>query len=322
MPNVSIIIAAYNNARFLRRAIDSALAQSHPACEVIVVNDGSTDRTAEIMGGYGDRIIAVHQSNMGGCAARNRGLQCASGEFVKFLDADDYLALDSIAVQCRHSSRDGIGPLIVHYQDAQWIDEAGDVIVTDMPQSGATGHNQDFANSVAWVVRHSPLTSCPLHRKVLLDSVGGFDVRVPRSQEQDLHIRLALTGVQFVQLPGVGYFYQQHHSEGRVSNDKTEATLGGMLEACRRHLVLARVKFGANLPSVLAEAFGERLWRLGRLATRAGLPDLGTECFLEAYSVSPSNKMVSGSGIYRAAVSTVGAINAEKVGMLFAKLRR
>ena len=89
LPTVSVILPAYNAEQSLATSIDSALAQS-PSLEVIVINDGSTDRTEEIALSYGNRIQYLKQANQGQGAARNSGLRLATGEFIAFLDADDY----------------------------------------------------------------------------------------------------------------------------------------------------------------------------------------------------------------------------------------
>ncbi len=95
-PTISIIIPTYNSARYLPEAIDSILQQSYPHYEIIVVDDGSTDNTPAVLGSYQHPIRYVYQENQGVAAARNTGLSLAQGEFVLFLDADDYLALPTM----------------------------------------------------------------------------------------------------------------------------------------------------------------------------------------------------------------------------------
>ncbi len=87
---VSVIIPTYNSAISLCRAIDSALSQEHKPSEIIVINDGSTDDTPNVVKNYGDNIIYIEQDNQGQGSARNAGLKVATGRFVAFLDADDY----------------------------------------------------------------------------------------------------------------------------------------------------------------------------------------------------------------------------------------
>src|ERR1700752_2148656 len=93
---VSVGIPCQNQARFLGEAIDSALRQTCPPMEVIVVDDGSTDGTASVAQGYA-AVKYVRQPNEGAPSARNRGLHSSKGEFVLFLDADDRLLPDALA---------------------------------------------------------------------------------------------------------------------------------------------------------------------------------------------------------------------------------
>lgn len=86
---ISVPMCVYNGETYLAEAIDSVLAQTYPNVEVILVDDGSTDRSADIARGYGDRVRYIYQPNMGIGAARNRGLAASRGEFIAILDADD-----------------------------------------------------------------------------------------------------------------------------------------------------------------------------------------------------------------------------------------
>jgi glycosyltransferase involved in cell wall biosynthesis len=96
---VSVIIPAYNAARYVAEAIDAALAQSHPPHQIIVVDDGSKDNTGEVCGRYGDRIVYIRQQNRGECGARNRALEAATGTYISLLDADDLCAPDRLRRQ-------------------------------------------------------------------------------------------------------------------------------------------------------------------------------------------------------------------------------
>lgn len=91
MPTVSVIIPAYNAARTILRCVNSVLEQSFKDVECIVIDDGSSDNTAEILGGIGDeRLRYIHKENGGVSSSRNRGLDEAKGEYICFMDADDY----------------------------------------------------------------------------------------------------------------------------------------------------------------------------------------------------------------------------------------
>ncbi|MEM6324322.1 MAG: glycosyltransferase family A protein [Pseudomonadota bacterium] len=98
MARSSVIIPAYNSAASLPASIEAALAQTQPALEILVIDDGSTDDTAAVAARYGNRIRLLRQANAGQGAARNHGLREARGEFVTFLDADDCWEPDFLAV--------------------------------------------------------------------------------------------------------------------------------------------------------------------------------------------------------------------------------
>jgi len=106
-PRFSVIIPAYNAAAFITRAIDSVLAQTWPAEEIIVVDDGSGDATADIVAGYGERVRSLRQDNAGVSAARNAGARAASGDWLAFLDADDWYYPDRLKWHAQWIARDG-----------------------------------------------------------------------------------------------------------------------------------------------------------------------------------------------------------------------
>lgn len=98
-PTVSVIIPVYNAEQFLAEAIESVLGQSVPPQQVIVVDDGSTDQSAQVARRYADYIHLEQQRNAGSAAARNRGVALAQGDFLAFLDNDDYWAPEKLALQ-------------------------------------------------------------------------------------------------------------------------------------------------------------------------------------------------------------------------------
>lgn len=97
LPRASVIINNYNYARFLREAIESALRQTYPDTEVIVVDDGSTDNSRDVIRSFGDRIVPVFKENGGQGSAFNAGFAASTGDFVCFLDSDDTLFPDAIS---------------------------------------------------------------------------------------------------------------------------------------------------------------------------------------------------------------------------------
>ena len=104
MPAVSIVIPVYNIGKYLEKCLDSVVAQTFPDIEIIVVNDGSTDNSPEIIARYADkdsRIVVIDKSNEGLAYARKSGIEAARGTYIYHLDGDDYLELDAIELLYR-----------------------------------------------------------------------------------------------------------------------------------------------------------------------------------------------------------------------------
>ena len=122
-PLVSIIIPAYNAEKYIQRALESALAQTYKDIEIIVIDDGSTDKTAEIIKTYQDpRIIYFFQKNQGQGPARNNGIKKSQGEYITFLDADDYYFPEKVEKQVRflenHSEYQAVYCNALHFYSA------------------------------------------------------------------------------------------------------------------------------------------------------------------------------------------------------------
>ena len=119
----SCVIPVYNGQRFLGEALDSALAQSHPPYEIIVIDDGSTDATPAVAARYGDRITYHRQKNAGPAAARNCGFRVANGELVAILDADDLWHPEKLARQAaRFAARPELAISLTHMRNF-WVPE-------------------------------------------------------------------------------------------------------------------------------------------------------------------------------------------------------
>lgn len=179
-PLVSILIPCFNAERYVGAAIDSALAQDHPRVEVVVVDDGSTDGSLDVIRRYADRPSFRFESgpNRGGNAARNRLLQLAQGEFVQYLDADDLLDPKKVST-CLAAMGEDIDMVFC------------DFIVSSSGQCREVRFEAMGDDVVEYFVRQSVQTSIPLHRAAALRQVGGFDETLQCCQEYELHLRLA-----------------------------------------------------------------------------------------------------------------------------------
>jgi glycosyltransferase involved in cell wall biosynthesis len=223
---ISVVIPCRNDAAHVGDAIRSALGQTYPRREVVVVDDGSTDGSIDVIKSFGDAVRWETGANHGGCAARNRGLALAHGELIQFLDADDVLGPEKLSRQAPEARRH---PDALTYCDYEW---------RDLATGKALGvHSRDCCgyDPVEFVLRTQRLqTSAPLHWKFRLEQAGGFREGLPCAQEYDLHLRLACRGVRFVHVPEV--LYAVRVRAGSVSSDSVRVLdqhAGICGEACR-----------------------------------------------------------------------------------------
>lgn len=185
-PKVSVIIPAFNAEKTLRRAIDSAFAQSYSNLEVVVVNDGSRDRTASIVASYGSRIVASDQPNSGAAAARNRGAQLATGEFLAFLDADDLWHPRKLELQTAvFRAHPEIALCSTHWSICY---DSGNVpsLDTQDVQDAPVEIVEDFNRIFALPYLGTPTVMIPLR---VFQSCGGFDESLSTSEDVDLWLR-------------------------------------------------------------------------------------------------------------------------------------
>jgi glycosyltransferase involved in cell wall biosynthesis len=192
---ISVIIPACNAAGTIGRAIESVILQSHPVHEIIVVDDGSTDKTAEIV----QQISSVRyffQKNSGPSSARNRGVKECAGDYIAFLDSDDYWKFDHI---------ENIVKPLNNYPKLKWscsayvrIAPSGEQTIIGLPPKKA--NNQaftDFFNATR-KIHFLSVISVILNRSFFLET-GGFPEKYSRGEDLSLWLRLALTD------PTIGY---------------------------------------------------------------------------------------------------------------------
>jgi glycosyltransferase involved in cell wall biosynthesis len=208
LPQVSILIPCHNADRWIAQAIESALNQTYPHKEVIVVDDGSTDRSLEIIQSFGDRIRWETQPNQGGNAARNRLLELSNGEWLQYLDADDYLLPHKLEQQVQVLSQglqaDVIyGASIYEYWEGESVRQE---TVTIPPP------HDPWILLARWFL---PQTGSPLWRRQAIVDVGGWKMGQPCCQEHELYLRLLMAGKGFQYSESVGSVYRQW-SEGTV----------------------------------------------------------------------------------------------------------
>ena len=221
MKSISVIIPTYNYGRFISEAIRSALEQTQPPLETIVVDDGSTDDTADVVGKFGDAVTYIRQENAGVCAARNQGVQTSHGELIAFLDADDIWEPEKLMKQ---SSRFGEDVGLVHSGIREFDAETGDTIRMHLD-----GAEDDAALSLLlWEGMPVNVSgSSVMVSRTAFDTVGGFDTRMKVGEDWDFCYRIATRHkIGFVAEPLVLYRLHGSNMHGNIKVMERDMMLG------------------------------------------------------------------------------------------------
>jgi len=153
-PHFSVIIPAYNAAATLARAIESVRAQTSPAHEIIIVDDGSSDDTASVAESFGGAVTLIRQPNGGVAGARNAGARSATGDWLAFLDADDWYAPDRLRLHADWISEDPVLDFLTG--DYEYRDDSGNLLGTSLAQHEAGRMMLTKAQDRARVVMDRP----------------------------------------------------------------------------------------------------------------------------------------------------------------------
>jgi len=184
MADVSVVIATRNRALLLKEALDSVLNQSEPVREVLVVDDGSTDTTSNLLSSYGERVRAFSQAQSGAPAARNRAIRAAQGEWIAFLDDDDVWLKTKIERQiavAKGSTQPGLVYCGVYDVDEQLRPLSEHVVVQE--------NRGDVFERLA--IKNFLFTSCVMARREAIQKVGYMDTSLTFAEDWDLWLRIA-----------------------------------------------------------------------------------------------------------------------------------
>jgi len=287
-PLVSVVIPAYNCGRFIGEALDSVFDQDYPALEVIVVDDGSTDETCDVVARYGSSVALVRQRNSGAAVARNEGMRRARGEYVALLDADDLWLPGKLRLQVDHlEQRTDIAMCCTRwhllYPDATGRyrverPEAPQLVSVD-PRCAGWIYCELLLDCEVW-------TSTVLMRRELNERVGGFDVKLRRGQDYDYWLRASrLTRIDRLDAPLALYRMQ-------VAHDRKFPDTNWELTVIRR----AIERWGVTGPDgrALAKArVRTRLWglnyRFGYMQYQVGRYALAQPAFAAALRQRPAH---------------------------------
>lgn len=221
LPLVSVIMPSHNTCRFVRESIESVLTQDYPNKELIVVDDGSTDETLDILRSYGDRIKLLTQRNLGAAAARNHGIAESRGDLIAFLDSDDIWLPGKLTVQVLFlENHPHIGAIYARWRE--WVpDAAGEFqppaeLVPPEVHIGKADMIGTTSEGSGWLYNRLLFTSL-MHtitvmvRRSVLAEVGVFDESLKRGQDYDLWLRISRV-TPIYQIDRVFALYRIHGS--------------------------------------------------------------------------------------------------------------
>ncbi|MDQ0428874.1 glycosyltransferase involved in cell wall biosynthesis [Planomicrobium stackebrandtii] len=228
---VSVIIPTYNRAELLKKAVKSLESQSHQNIEIIIIDDFSTDDTAQVVEKMNDdRIVYLkHDINKGGSEARNTGIKRATGRFIGFLDSDDQWLPDKLEKQLQlFKDQPDVG---VIYTGVQVVNENNQPTRKIVPAHRGNILPKLFESNCI------DTTSSVLVKREVLEQVEGFDAGLPSCQDWDLYIRLAqVTKFDFVKESMVLFY---HHSGERITTNK-KSVLNGHLSIFEKYKNMAK----------------------------------------------------------------------------------
>lgn len=207
---VSILIPCFNAENWIAQAIESALAQTWPDKEVIVVDDGSTDHSLDIIRRFEGRIHWETGPNRGGNAARNRLLELANGEWLQYLDADDYLLPEKIRRQAEFVADHPEADIVYSPTYCEKMKD-GRLFLYEEPLPNPM---DPWAQLALWYL---PQTGGPLWKRTALQRVNGWRVEQPCCQEHELYFRLLATGCCFVFFDDRSSVYRAWDIAGRLT---------------------------------------------------------------------------------------------------------
>jgi glycosyltransferase involved in cell wall biosynthesis len=228
-PAVSVVIPAYNAAKFISQAIESVLQQTLQPLEIIVVDDGSTDDTAKIAKSFAVRL--VRQENLGASAARNRGIREARGEFIAFLDADDLWTKDKLKTQIKYMQTHP--EVLFTVCRTKFFLENENYIPPGFRPELLKGEHTGYS-----------METLTAHRKVF-DLVGFFDEKLKTSEDVDWLSRAKDLGIASAVLPEVLLHIRIHQTNLHLQSNKNNFDLLRVVKNSinRKHSAASEQKF-------------------------------------------------------------------------------
>lgn len=215
MTKISVIIPVYNAEKYIANSLDSVLSQNFSDLEIICINDGSTDKSREILEQYQERdgrVKVISQKNSGGSAARNKGIEKSTGEYIMFLDSDDLYAKGIISEAYDRAIETDAD--IVFYNFTRFIGKPTKMATVNKTVPGKEltiftkeSYTDRFFNDFA-IITWNKLVK----KKVITDNNLQFNTKLSHNHDVDFSIRLMLAAKSYSWLNKIGYYYRSNDS--------------------------------------------------------------------------------------------------------------
>ena len=298
-PLVSIIIPCYNAGHWLAATLESALAQTHPHTEIIVVDDGSRDDSLTLARSFESRgVRVVTQTNAGASAARNHGLRLARGDFIQFLDADDLLAPDKIELQMHALEESGPDMLVsaswgrfsYEPEQAHFIPQAVAQARTGVEFLQLHFETGSMMQPGAWLAsRH------------LLDRVGPWNETLSLNDDGEYFSRVMLAARGLLHIAGARCFYRSSVS-GSLSRRTDPAAFTSLFRSVE--LITRLLLATDNSPRTRAAC--AYAWMKTAFEVYPPMPTLADEAVARSRALGGTSRSLPGSGRFQLAASIVG----------------
>ncbi len=299
-PGVSVVIPCWNAEDHIGASIDSVLSQTYNNIEVIVIDDGSTDGSLDIIRSYGDRVRYESTGNRGACAARNRGLKLAQNDLIQFHDADDLLLPEKLSRQVVIATEKMPGSTVI----CDWETDSGEG--HNFEERHLNYHDDDPFLFCLWSQLPTP---SPLHWRCNLEKVGGFNEALPRCQEFDLNLRLACSGLGFIYLPEV--LFQIQRQPNSISSDYVKV----LEQKLVIHLNIYELLLTQGMLSDLRrQEIARAIAHDARHYVRHGEEGAASDYFSKASRIdSHGSRMAFGKWFTRAMAASIGPLRTEQI---------
>jgi glycosyltransferase involved in cell wall biosynthesis len=245
-PLVSVIIPAYNASAWITETISSVLEQDFNDYEIIVVNDGSTDETADVIASFGDKVKCIHKKNGGQASARNAGIKIAKGKYIAFLDSDDLWIKEKLKLQLE----------LIKTSDVKWV--YSDAIAFDNHNKKPLYKFSEISKQYNGDILKSIFKSCfipsptPIIQSTVFSEVGLFNENSSMRNREDWEMWIRIASIYPIALIPAPLAYYRVHSANSTSRESLYARMIGNIAVIEEAALRESKRLGPIKNSVLS----------------------------------------------------------------------